>query len=297
MRLLLIVLGLGLGLGLGRAEAGPRTTVALLPLDADRRLELYGQPVASEIARALVAGEIDVVVVGPKMAVPERAGLIVDGTITAKGDDVTLSVRVRRRIDGTVLDTLTAGSPLAELDKAATDLSSRLLPSVRRQLAILDAPPAREPIVPSRPIVAAKPRVLLVGAIASTGATRVEPLRAALAAATDTWVIAHGRTPKDLEGKQLARATAIETVAASDAELAIAFEVARYDVAHVDGVPIARARVRVRVASASQVLFDRVVQTDSIVGAKAATTDLLAAAVAREVLSILRPHLTKIGWP
>ena len=33
----------------------PGEAVALLPLDADRSLEIYGQPVASEIARALIA--------------------------------------------------------------------------------------------------------------------------------------------------------------------------------------------------------------------------------------------------
>src|SRR5579863_5943901 len=70
--------------------------VALLPLDADQQLELYGQPVASEIARALAAGGVDVVVVGPKSSVPEHVSLIVDGKVSAaKGDAVALSIRVR----------------------------------------------------------------------------------------------------------------------------------------------------------------------------------------------------------
>ena len=47
--------------------------VALLPLDAAAKLEVYGQVVASEIAQALIAGKIDVVVVLPKMAVPVEA--------------------------------------------------------------------------------------------------------------------------------------------------------------------------------------------------------------------------------
>ncbi len=67
--------------GVARAEPEPAHAVALLPLDADAKLELYGQPVASELARALVQGGLDVVVVGPKMAVPEKARLVVDGTI------------------------------------------------------------------------------------------------------------------------------------------------------------------------------------------------------------------------
>src|SRR5262245_63460125 len=69
----------------------PGEAVALLPLDADRSLEIYGQPVASEIARALGAGNIAVVVVGPKMAVPDRARLIVDGRIgLGKANAVTI---------------------------------------------------------------------------------------------------------------------------------------------------------------------------------------------------------------
>src|SRR5262245_6945332 len=71
-------------------------TVALLPLDGEKRLEIYGQPVAKEIARAMIAGGIDVVVVGANMSVPDHAQLIVDGTIKAgKGDSVTLAIRIR----------------------------------------------------------------------------------------------------------------------------------------------------------------------------------------------------------
>ena len=44
------------------------TTIAMLPLDGEKRLELFGQPVAAEIARALKAAGIDVVVVGASMA-------------------------------------------------------------------------------------------------------------------------------------------------------------------------------------------------------------------------------------
>src|SRR5665647_1440851 len=120
----------------GRAHADD--AVALLPLDADQKLEIYGQPVASELARVLIAGKIDVVVVGQKMAVPERARLIVDGTIrSGKGSTVVLTVRVRTAVDGTVLlPTMEATAPsLANIDKAAADLSARVLTSVRKHLA------------------------------------------------------------------------------------------------------------------------------------------------------------------
>src|SRR2546429_8005613 len=59
--------------------ARAQDAVALLPLDAEARLEILGQPVARKLSDALVAGGIDVVVVGPKMAGPDRARLIVGG--------------------------------------------------------------------------------------------------------------------------------------------------------------------------------------------------------------------------
>src|SRR5262245_10624192 len=137
------------------AMAAPRPAladpVALLPLDADARLEIYGQPVATEIARALRAGGVEVVVVGAKMGVPRGAKLIVDGTIAAgKGSAVVLSIRVRNPVDGTVLDKLDATAPtLAVIDNAAADLSARVLPVVRERIAVIDRP---RPPVDRRPV-------------------------------------------------------------------------------------------------------------------------------------------------
>src|SRR3954453_13253 len=105
MRLVILALGLAVVLAIAApASAQPSNdAVALLPLDADAKLELYSQSIASEVARALAAGQIDVVVVGPKMAVPEKARLIVDGTITGKADNITLTLRIRDAHAGTVL--------------------------------------------------------------------------------------------------------------------------------------------------------------------------------------------------
>src|SRR5512143_2429680 len=110
MRRLVLALVLWLVPHTARADGD---AVALLPLDADKSLELYGQPVASEIARALVAEHVDVVVVGPKMVVPERVRLIVDGTITGGkgGDAIHLSVRIRERATAATLAKLTADAP------------------------------------------------------------------------------------------------------------------------------------------------------------------------------------------
>ena len=115
------------------ADNTAKAAVALLPLDAEAKLEVYGQPVASEIAQALIAAQIDVVVVLPKMAVPEHAKLIVDGKIaSAKGGAIELSIRVRDPKSGTVLQTLHASAPsLANIDLSGADLSGANLQEAR----------------------------------------------------------------------------------------------------------------------------------------------------------------------
>ncbi|MCX5741206.1 MAG: hypothetical protein NT062_01765 [Proteobacteria bacterium] len=296
---------LGLGLGRGVHAAPDHRTVALLPLDADARLELYGQPVASEIARALVAGGIDVVVVGHKMAVPERAMLIVDGTIRAKGDAVVISLRVRNRLDGTVLATLAStAATLATLDQAASELSARLAPAVTQQLSTAPPPPSPSsspsPSPPALgvtpPVAAKRPMIIAVGA--STAADPgVAPLARALATAADAWIASHDREPRHVELAAMSPTSAVKTVAAARTELGITFEVARYAILTGE-VPYARARVRVRVAAASGIVFDRVVVTDSVVGDKGISLDQLTARVADEILAILRPHMRRTigGW-
>lgn len=253
-----------------RADAPAPGTVALLPLDADRSLELYGQPVASEIARALGAGGIEVVVVGPKMAVPEGARVIVDGTIKAgAGDTVALAVRVRRRADGAILDTIEAATALATIDRGAHDVAARLLPSVRAQLvAIAAAAPAPAiATAPHRPPPPAPTPIPATAVIAKGArATELEPLRAALVVAADAWS------------------------RAQPAPLALAFEVERYTVEVARGVPIARARVRLVAGDPAAPRFDRVIVTDSVVGARD-HADALPAIVAREVVAIATGRL------
>ena len=132
----------------GRAFAEPTAAqppaeqaraVALLPLDADAKLELFGQPVASEVARALVQGGLEVVVVGPRMAVPGKARVVVDGTIKAgKGTTVVLAVRLRDVRTGEVLDTIPVeAASMTAMDRAAEELSAKVLPSVKTHLAAL----------------------------------------------------------------------------------------------------------------------------------------------------------------
>jgi hypothetical protein len=284
------------------SQPASSTAVALLPLDAESRLEIYGQPVASEIARALVVGGIDVVVVGPKMAVPDRARLILDGSIKAdKGDAVTLSVRVRDRMTGMTLEKLEeTATNLGTIDRAAAQLSSRVLPIVQRQLAAL--PPG--PVMASNPSPGRvteeytrnvpKPPTVLVG-VAVSRATVAEPLRVALGESLAAWVRDSRREPMPVDASTLDPKLVQVTVASAHAERALAFEILGYSVTGDRQVPLARARVRVRIADIRGIPFDRVVITDTIVGARNMPHDALAALVAREVLSILRPHMRKVA--
>jgi len=282
-------------------EPASGDAVALLPLDADRSLEIYGRPVASEIARALVAGNVQVVVVGPKTAVPDRARLIVDGTIAlGKASAVTISLRIRSTVDGVVLETLSATAPgLAKIDSAAAELSARILPIVRDRLAAGRKPSSDDHgrVIQVRPPAGAEPkaappdRPVLVALVdlrpAGTGV-----LLGAFDTAVADWIRAHRRELRKLDPGKLDARIAAPSVAAAGSDLAFGFWILGYE-QESSPLPMARARVRVQITDASAVLFDRVIATDTVVGEKGFSVAELTQRVAREVLAILRPHLRR----
>jgi hypothetical protein len=294
-----------------RAEAPTR--VALLPLDAEPRLEIYGQPVASEIARALAAGGIDVVVVGPKMALPADAKLVVHGSIRAgRGDAVTLAVNVRRTIDGKDVgkDLEETAVNLTTIDRAASALAARTLPLVRDQVEKVAKEPPPVTIDPAKPQA---PPTIFGGVAAAVVPSRTdsdpEPLRAALIAELTAWGAAN-TTPIEIiaDPAKLAAKTAPKAVGETShqittphgppqswlAQFGVLFEVLEY---RVDGgdVPLARARVRIRFVTTDAIKFDRVIVTDTVVGSKAMPLAAVAPLVAREILAIARPHLRRTG--
>jgi hypothetical protein len=299
---------------LGSLAAGARAahadTIALLPLDADKRLEIYGQPVAAEVGRALKAGGIDVVIVGAKMAVPDKAQLIVDGSIKAgKGDAITLTMRIRDPRDGTTLETLPATAvTLTTIDKAAADLSAKIVPSVKSHLATLAkaaavvTPPATadrpaEPTVAPRPVAPALPEVLVSAIAVQTGNPALELLAAAMTHELTGWARSHRHSARLVDASKLARATAPSSVGEVRAPLGVALEILSFTV-DPGAVPMARARVRLRIADATQVTFERVIRTDTIVGDRDITEQGLAARTAREVLAIANAQLRRrvTGW-
>jgi hypothetical protein len=295
------VVAVGLGLaalaavpGQALAEPAPAGAgVALLPLDADKGLEIYGQPVASEIARALAAGNIRVVVVGPRMALPDQTPLIIDGTIAqGKASAVTITLRIRRTDGGRLRKTsLAATAPgLARMDSAAAELSAQLLPVVRELLAtLLTEPDDHGRVIEARPVPAADHAVLV--AVADPGSAP-GPLRGALHAAARDWTRAHRRVARDTDPARLAASA----VAAAGADLALGFSILDWSVEQPDDrkqPAMARARVRVQIVGPRAVVFDRVVTTDTVLGDPGHGTPELAARVAREVLAILEPHMRR----
>jgi len=263
--------------------------VALLPLDADAKLELYSQSIASEVARALAAGQIDVVVVGPKMAVPEKARLIVDGTITGKADNITLTLRIRDARAAKVLATVPATA--SSVADATDQLSHKILPAVQAQIAALHVQvtqkPADEkkPPGPRPPVPAAPMPVLAV----VHGASASSPLVAPLGSALEPWA------KRDVHplANTLIDMLAPPMVAAKGEQLAIGFEVLGYSMVKGE-IPSARARVRVRIVDRTHVVWDRIVRTDTVVGDKGIAADALAARTAREVLAIVEPHIRRL---
>lgn len=250
-------------------------TIAMLPLDGEKRLEIYGQPVAAEIARALKAAGLDVVVVGARMDVPDRVQLIVDGTIkSTKNKQIELSIRIRDPRDGTTLDTLPApATKLGDLDKAAADLASRVVPSVKTQLEALakaavtpPQPPdtSKQPTVPPKPVA---PQPMLTTAVKTRAGLKPGVFTAALDREAALWA------------------------ATQRYQAMVSFEVLGYW-PQAGKPPMARARVRVVIESGAT-RFDRVVRTDTIVGDRDASLDHLAERTAREVLAIVRPNLRR----
>ncbi len=284
-------------------------TIALLPLDAEKRLEIYGQPVAAEIGRALKAQGFDVVVVGAKMDVPDRAQLIVDGTIKAeKGTAITVSIRIRDpHGGGATLETLPSTAPsLTAIDKAAADLAARIVPAVRAHLRALAKPAHPAPPLDDKPIPTPKgpvatapalPAIVLAVSAPRASTPALELLATGLASELPRWSSEHRRAAHTVEPERLSRATGVATTRDMNSDVGLALEVLTFAVEPGE-VPLGRARVRVRVIHKGTMLFERIVRTDTIVGDKGITEQDMAARTAREVLAIVNAQLRRLvaGW-
>ena len=271
----------------------PQPTVALLPLATGKGFELYGQPVAAEVARALRAGGLEVVVVSQGATPPARAHLVVDGTIAGGPHGaVAMQVRVRDLDKGVVVATLDASAPeLTQLDHAAADLAARLLGAVKEQLALRDqpkTPPHHDtpPPPPPHHQELSPPPVDLPPAI--VWGTSVAPefpddaaagIARALVARTAHRGVDAGAPP---DGKPL------------QGDYGLAIEVEDYGVV-LDGVWTARATARVRWFGADgRQVADRIVHTDTLVGSRKDDRAAMVRYASAQLADILAPRV--LAW-
>lgn len=283
------------------APAVESVTVALLPLATDKGLALYGQPVASELARALRGGGLDVVVVSTGAPVPSRARLVIDGTIASDHGGIALEVRVRDPERGAVVATIAARAPeLATIDRAAAELAAKLLPAVREHLqAIAPHPidPPRDPVHEPHPRDPhpidpprdphpgephpPDPRVATPAALVSIKVSAPSfPVEAATAFGTDLVArVGHRAVIGEIPAGPL-----------TGMDFAVQIDIVDFDLEQL-GVLVARAGARVRWRDASGALVaDRVVRTDTVVGSRKDDAAAIARACAAQLVEIVAPR-------
>jgi hypothetical protein len=302
---------IGGGAVTARAEPGrDRVTVALLPLDAEAKLALYGQPVAAELSRALAADGLDVAVVGQGDPVPTRAVLVVDGTIAKQGKGIALKLRVRDPARAEILAEVAAAAPTrTAIDKAAATAASELVPKVRallaaRAAAAADAakPPTPSgtgaetrtdpPTKPAAPAAPAAPTVLLVATSRVNLDGRPDAMIAAIAPAFERLIGAVHHRPIPPAAPVAPDAPALASAArTAGAALAISIDVLALELDR-GAVPSGRARARIRIVSPSgDRVFDRVVRTDTVVGGKGELAAHVAAYAGAQLAEIVRTRV------
>jgi hypothetical protein len=285
-----------------RASAEAKTgVIALLPLAADSKLALYGQPVASEVARSLERDGFSVVLVTSTAPVPSKARLVIDGRIVrGTGGAVLLEARVRDPEAGTVVAELSAtAASLTRIDEAATELAGSLSKVLETGLAAQAeakrAPkvePAKNPgsgTVESAPAKVDTRPLALVSMTSSVAVgaddPAVEPLLRAGAVRLAGLI---GHRSDDLREEGVADLGAALT--AQQAALIVRIELLsmRYE---NGGVITARARARVRVIAADGTVFDRIVRTDTLVGGRGDRRDAVARAAVDQIVDIAMPRV------
>lgn len=284
-------------------------SIALIPFSAEKRLKLYGTPVAAEITRALREAGLDVTLVSEGEAVPPRARLVVDGRLVRKGGGVVIEARIRDPERGVDVARPSGTAPaLGDIDRAAAAVAGELVTAIRAGLAEQDAAAAtaRAALAPTsgtpvpEPGPAGKPRpvdrrplaIVVVSAsdIADGDGAPVDVTALVAPAAIDL-------------GARLGHRVAVEpaspggtfdpTVYGSrGASLLVTFELLAFLRGTQAGIPIARARARVTVLDAQgKRVYRRIVRTDTLVGSRGDRVDTLVRFAAAQVADVVSPRI------
>ena len=304
--LLVIVLGVAAG---ARAAAAAPATIALIPFSAEKRLKLYGKPVAGEITRALREAGLDVTLVSDGDPVPPRARLVVDGRLIKRGAGVVIEARIRdpeRGVD--VARPSGAAGSIGDIDRAAAAVAAELVTSIRAGLAAQDAeaaralaalaptqvvPQPRDPAAPRVPrpvdrrplavVVVSAPVILDAAGVAVDVPSLVAPAAVDLAAR-----LGHRVTVES----GLAGTIDPVAIASRGADLVVTFELLDFKRGTQRDIPIARARARVTVYDAEgHRFYRRIVRTDTLVGSRGDRVDTLMRFVAAQVTDVVAPRI------
>lgn len=291
--------GLGFGAGVAAADGGK---LALLPLDAPGKLAIYGQPVAAEIARALTEAGLDVVVVGAQMAVPREAVLVIDGSLISVRKRVKIELRLRALDSRKPLATAKSSeSPLEKLDQAAGEVAAELLPQVQAELDSRrsgqtnggSGKPAVTPVLEQGKPVQAPLPTAIVAVAASAVSSELRPLfieRLQVAAGRELslgeWDL------KKVTLREVSAASMMGVAATLPSELSLAFDVRGLSLSQ-KAVFVGSVQARLVVTLRNEIVFDRTVTTDTVVGARKGTVEAMVDLLAREVVTILRPRYAR----
>jgi hypothetical protein len=308
---LLVVASLGLP-GAAHAQSAGRAAIALIPFSAEKRLKLYGKPVAAEVTRALRDAGLDVQLVGDGDPVPARARLVVDGRLVKRGAGVVIESRIRdpeRGVD--VARPSGSAASLDDIDHAASAVAAELVIAIRAGLAAQDEQAARAaaalaptdtkvPVPPTGPIAPAARRdnrPLAIVVVSAPGLARAKD------APTD---VAPLFAPAAVElARRLGHRAAVETAppppappldpqvaAQRRASLVVGFELLSFTSGTQRDIPVARARARVTVFDASgKQLYRRIVRTDTLVGSRGDRVDTLIRFAAAQVTDVAAPRI------
>jgi hypothetical protein len=289
MRRLLIALLLLLGVTPARADEG---AIAVLPLtSSEKRLAMYGVPVARVLAGALRQGGNAVETVTGTGSLPKRVAWVIDGRIVAaSGGRVVLEARLRDPGHGRAFGQV-ASKPgrLTEIDELARQVASDLGPLLARaRAAAAKAPPPPPPSTHStaQALPALRPAMIITrdkeAIVTDALAALVERL-GYRAVVSDLRGIAPPQKVKTALGKASARFALLAEVKNVD-----------YEWASKD-VLTARGSMRlVLVDSAGAPLYNAVVDTDTLVGSRGDRHAALLGFVARQVMQKASPRLKKV---
>ena len=297
MRRLLFALFLLLGMLIGAPAARADEAIAVLPLtSSEKRLAMYGVPVARVLAGHLRQAGNTVETVTGSGSPPRRVAWVIDGRIVAASRGrVVLEARLRDPGRGKAFGQV-ASKPgrLTEIDELARQVAADLAPLLARARASAAArtptgsdPPAASAPSPAIATPALRPAIVITRdkepIVTDALAALVERLGYRPVVSDLTGIAAPDKVKGALGSESGARFALLAQVKSVDYEWA------------GKGVLTARGSMRlVLVDGAGKPLYNAVLDTDTLVGNRGDRHAALLGFVARQVMQMATPRLKKV---